>query len=62
MPQYKATTGLTAAMQAGVLTVQWTGSDGAELRTRYAVDAGTPVVRELAVRKPAAHGQRWDRT
>ena len=38
-------------MQAGVLTVQWAGSDGAELRTRYAVAGGTPVVRELAVRK-----------
>jgi len=51
MGQYKAATGLTASMQAGVLTVQWAGSDGAELRTRYAVAEGTPVVRELAVRK-----------
>ena len=25
MEQYKAATGLTAAMQGGVLTVQWTG-------------------------------------
>ena len=33
------------------LTVQWTGSDGAELRTRYAVDSGQPVVRDLAVRR-----------
>ena len=51
MAQYKATAGLTAAMQAGVLTVQWAGGDGAELRTRYSVSAGTPVMRELAVRK-----------
>ena len=51
MAQYKATAGLTAAMQAGVLTVQWAGGDGAELRTRYSVAAGTPVMRELAVRK-----------
>jgi hypothetical protein len=51
MGQYKAATGLTASMQAGVLTVQWAGGDGAELRTRYSVAGGTPVVRELAVRK-----------
>ncbi len=51
MAQYKATAGLTAAMQAGVLTVQWAGGDGAELRTRYSVVGGTPVMRELAVRK-----------
>ena len=30
MQQYKAATGLTAAMQGGVLTVQWAGGDGAE--------------------------------
>ena len=51
MQQYKAAAGLTAVLQGGVLTVSWTGTDGAELRTRYAVDGGQPVVRELAVRK-----------
>ena len=56
MQQYKAATGLTAAMQGGVLTVQWTGSDGAEVRTRYAIDDGQPVVRDLAVRKA---GGQW---
>jgi len=51
MTQYKATTGLTAAMEQDLLTVTWSGQAGTELRARYAVDRAQPVVRDLAVRK-----------
>ena len=34
----------------------WTGTGGAELRARYAIDNGQPIVRELAVRKS---GGQW---
>lgn len=56
LSQYKAASGLTAAMEGGALAVTWSGSDGSELRTRYAVENGQPVVRELAVRKG---GGQW---
>lgn len=48
---YKAASGLTAAIAQDVLTIGWTGADGAELRARYAIDGAQPVVRELAVRR-----------
>ncbi len=51
MAQYKSRSGLTAAMDQNVLTVAWNGQNGSEMRTRYAVDGGQPVVRDLAVRK-----------
>jgi hypothetical protein len=53
MTQYKAMSGLTAAVQGNLLTVTWAGSDGAEVRARYAIDNGQPIVRDLAVRKAA---------
>src|SRR5687768_8836910 len=43
-------------MESGALAVTWSGSSGAELRARYAIDDGQPVVRELAVRKS---GGQW---
>jgi len=51
MTQYKATTGLTAAMDQDVLVVSWSGQTGSELRARFAIDKSQPVVRDLAVRK-----------
>jgi hypothetical protein len=51
MAQYKSSSGPTAAMDQNILTVAWNGQNGSEMRTRYAVDGGQPVVRELAVRK-----------
>jgi hypothetical protein len=48
---YKATPGLTASVTGDQLTVTWTGDRGAELRARYAIADGQPLVRELAVRK-----------
>ncbi len=56
MQGYKAATGLTAVVQGGVIAVTWTGSEGSEVRARYAIDNGTPVVRDLSVRKT---GGRW---
>jgi len=50
LSEYRAAPGLTAAVQQDVLTVNWSGADGAELRASYAIDNGQPVVRELAVR------------
>jgi hypothetical protein len=56
MSQYKAANGLTASIDQNVLTVAWNGQSGSEMRTRYAIDSGTPIVRELAVRKS---GGQW---
>src|SRR5256712_579139 len=54
--QYKASSGLTAAIDQNVLTVAWTGKNGSEMRTRYAIDGGQPIVRDLSVRKT---GGQW---
>ena len=56
MSQYKSASGLTATIEQGALAVTWNGSNGSELRARYAIDNGQPVVRELAVRKS---GGQW---
>jgi hypothetical protein len=56
MSQYKAAAGMTASMDQNVLTVAWNGQNGSEMRTRYAIDNGQPLVRELAVRKA---GGQW---
>ena len=56
LSQYKAVSGLTAAMESGALAVTWSGSNGSELRASYAVQNGQPVMRELAVRKT---GGQW---
>ena len=51
LAQYKASPGLTATVEQDVLTVSWSGQSGAELKARYAIDSGRPVIRELSVRK-----------
>ena len=56
LSQYKASSGLTAAMDQHVLTVAWHGQNSSEMRARYAIDGGQPVVRDLAVRKS---GGQW---
>jgi len=56
LSQYKAATGLTAATEQSALAVTWTGSNGSELRARYGIDNGQPIVRELAVKKS---GGQW---
>ena len=56
MAQYKASSGLTAAADKDGLLVTWAGEAGSEVRARYAVENGSPIVRELAVRK---QGGQW---
>src|SRR5215510_1600449 len=51
LAQYKAAQGLTATVEQDALLVSWSGQNGADLRARYAIDGGQPLVRELAVRK-----------
>ena len=46
LSQYQAA-GLTAAIEQDLLVVSWAGQNGADLRARYAIDGGQPVVREL---------------
>jgi hypothetical protein len=53
LAQYKPVTGQTASVEQNALTVLWEGQSGSEVRARYAVDNGQPVIRELAVRKSA---------
>ena len=53
LTQYKPLTGLTAVAERDGLAVTWEGQNGSELRARYAIDSGQPVIRELAVRKAA---------
>jgi hypothetical protein len=57
LSQYSAGAGLTAVVDQDVLTVTWAGDGGSELRARYVIDNGTPVVRELAIRKG---GGQWN--
>jgi hypothetical protein len=53
---YAAATGLTAALEQDTLVVTWAGDEPTELRARYGIERGQPLVRELAVRK---RGGRW---
>src|SRR5713101_3167563 len=56
LSQYKAAQGLTAAIDQDMLVVSWTGENSAELRARYGIDGGQPVIRDLAVKKA---GGQW---
>ena len=56
LEQYKASPGLTAAPDQNGVVISWTGQGGAELRARYAIEEGQPVIRELGIRKP---GGAW---
>src|SRR4051812_11740837 len=51
MSGYKAAGDLRATVEQSLLVVSWAGQAGTELRTRYAIDRGGPVLRELAIRK-----------
>jgi len=51
LAQYKPGAGPSASVDQNVLTVSWPGQSGSEMRTRYAIDGGQPIVRELSVRK-----------
>jgi hypothetical protein len=56
LSQYKSGAGPSASVDQGVLTVSWPGQSGSEMRTRYAIDGGQPIVRDLSVRKT---GGQW---
>jgi hypothetical protein len=56
LSQYKSAQGLTAVVEQDSLLVSWTGQGGADLRARYAIDGGQPIVRELAVKRA---GGQW---
>ena len=53
---YKAAPGLTASAADNALTLTWDGDKNQEVRLRFAVDGGTPTIRELAVRRK---GSPW---
>ena len=53
---YEAQPGLTATVAGDVLTLTWEGDQENDVRLRFAIDGGTPTLRELAIR-PA--GGAW---
>ena len=53
---YAAQDGLTASVEADVLTLGWTGDAGADLRMRLVIQNAQPMVRELAIRR---RGGAW---
>jgi len=56
LSQYKGSSGLNAVLDQDLLVVTWAGQAGSELRARYAIDGGQPVIRDLSVRKS---GGQW---
>jgi hypothetical protein len=56
LSQYRAAQGLTAAVDQDSLLVSWAGQNGSDLRARYAIESGQPIVRELSVKKA---GGQW---
>ena len=51
MSGYKASPGLTASVADNTMTVTWDGDKSQEVRLRFAIDAGTPTIRDLAIRR-----------
>src|SRR5262245_14459421 len=51
MSAYKAATGLSAINANDTLTISWSGDTDQELRLAFAVTSGTPVMRDLAIRR-----------
>jgi hypothetical protein len=51
---YKAGPGLTAGVSGDTLAVTWDGAKNQELRLRFAIDGGTPTIRDLAIRRKGA--------
>ena len=56
LTNYKASTGLTSAVEGNVLTVSWNGQGTSQLRARFAIDGGTPTIRDLAGRRGGGGG------
>jgi hypothetical protein len=53
---YKPNAGLTAVQDQEGLVITWEGEGGSQVRARYAIDSGQPLIRELSVRKS---GGQW---
>jgi hypothetical protein len=51
---YRAQPGLAAANGADGLTVSWAGERDRELQLKLAIEAGTPTVRDLSIRRKGA--------
>ncbi|MES2292756.1 MAG: hypothetical protein V4527_05615 [Pseudomonadota bacterium] len=56
MSAYKPQAGLAAAVDGDGLAVTWTGDSGQEARLNFTVQDGTPVIREIALRRT---GGEW---
>lgn len=54
LSEYKAAPGLTAAVADDTLTLTWDGDRDREVRVRFAINGGTPTIKELAVRRKGA--------
>ena len=48
---YRPGAGITAGVASGVLSVEWSGAAGEQLRLRLGAPGGTPTVQELALRR-----------
>jgi len=51
MSGYKAAADLSAILASDTLTISWSGDPDQELRLSFGVTSGTPVMRELAIRR-----------
>ena len=51
LSEYKASSGLTSAIDSNLLVVSWNGQGTSQLRARFAIDGGTPTMRDLSVRQ-----------
>ena len=56
LAQYTEAPGLTASVESDVLSVTWAGAKGADLRMRFVIQGGQPIVRELAIHR---QGGAW---
>ena len=56
LSQYRPVSGLQAAVEHDTLAITWDGAQGSNLRLRFAIDEGRPIIRQLDVRKK---GGRW---
>ena len=62
LTQYKAASGLTGALEGGLLTLTWNGQGTSQLRARFAIDNGTPTIRDLSVRRGGGEWRQSGRT
>ncbi|MDE3150112.1 MAG: hypothetical protein KGL37_11650, partial [Acidobacteriota bacterium] len=57
LQEYKSILGVTATANRGSVELTWPGERGEELRARFTLRDGQPVIEELAARKPATAGK-----